>query len=73
LGFGVGRKKGLRIKRIPDLLCVTCPLHLKYKPKFIWVKGHAGILKMSAVISWLWSATAPNLGCGSRLEEKQGN
>ena len=37
------QKKGFKDKKNPDLWLRYIPLHLKYKPKFIWVKGHAGI------------------------------
>lgn len=36
------QKKGFKGKKNPDLWRKYIPLHLKYKPKFIWVKGHAG-------------------------------
>ena len=36
------QKKGFKDKKNPDLWLRYIPLHLKYKPKFIWVKGHAG-------------------------------
>lgn len=36
------QKKGFKDKKNPDLWLCYIPLHLKYKPKFIWVKGHAG-------------------------------
>jgi len=36
------QKKGFKDKKNPDLWLLYIPLHLKYKPKFIWVKGHAG-------------------------------
>ncbi len=36
------QKKGFKDKKNPDLWIRYIPLHLKYKPKFIWVKGHAG-------------------------------
>jgi ribonuclease HI len=35
-------KKGFKDKKNPDLWLRYIPLHLKYKPKFIWVKGHNG-------------------------------
>ena len=34
--------KGFKDKKNPDLWLRYIPLHLKYKPKFVWVKGHAG-------------------------------
>tara|TARA_R110002020_G_scaffold243444_2_gene456938 strand:+ start:385 stop:840 length:456 start_codon:yes stop_codon:yes gene_type:complete len=36
------QKKGFKDKKNPDLWLRYIPLHLKFKPKFIWVKGHAG-------------------------------
>ncbi|EOZ99736.1 Ribonuclease HI [Indibacter alkaliphilus LW1] len=36
------QKKGFKDKKNPDLWRRYIPLHLKYKPKFVWVKGHAG-------------------------------
>jgi ribonuclease HI len=36
------QKKGFKDKKNPDLWLRYILLHLKYKPKFIWVKGHAG-------------------------------
>jgi len=36
------QKKGFTDKNNPDLWLRYIPLHLKYKPKFVWVKGHAG-------------------------------
>jgi len=39
------QKKGFKDKKNPDLWLRYIPLHLKYKPKFIWVKGHAGHLE----------------------------
>ncbi len=36
------QKKGFKDKKNPDLWLRYIPLHMKYKPKFIWIKGHAG-------------------------------
>lgn len=36
------QKKGFKDKKNPDLWLRYIPLHLKLKPKLIWVKGHAG-------------------------------
>lgn len=36
------QKKGFKDKKNPDLWLRYIPLHLKYKPKFTWVRGHAG-------------------------------
>lgn len=36
------QKKNFAKKANPDLWQRYIPLHLKYKPKFVWVKGHAG-------------------------------
>ncbi|MEK6782475.1 MAG: ribonuclease HI [Bacteroidota bacterium] len=36
------QKKNFAKKANPDLWQRYIPLHLKFKPKFIWIKGHAG-------------------------------
>ncbi len=36
------QQKNFSKKANPDLWQRYIPLHLKFKPKFIWVKGHAG-------------------------------
>lgn len=36
------QKKGFKDKKNVDLWKRYIPLHLKYKPSFRWVKGHAG-------------------------------
>jgi len=36
------QKKGFKDKKNVDLWKKYIPLHTKYKPKFQWVKGHAG-------------------------------
>jgi ribonuclease HI len=36
------QKKGFQDKKNPDLWRTYIPLHVRYKPKFVWVKGHAG-------------------------------
>jgi len=36
------QKKGFKDKKNVDLWKRYIPLHLKFKPKFVWVKGHAG-------------------------------
>lgn len=36
------QKKGFKNKKNVDLWKTYIPLHIKYKPKFQWVKGHAG-------------------------------
>jgi ribonuclease HI len=35
-------KKDFKKKANPDLWQRYIPLHKKYKPKFVWIKGHAG-------------------------------
>lgn len=35
-------KKNFKDKANPDLWKMYIPLHRKFKPKFIWIKGHAG-------------------------------
>ena len=35
-------KKNFKDKANPDLWKLYIPLHRKIKPKFIWIKGHAG-------------------------------
>src|SRR5690606_3536521 len=36
------QKKGFKDKKNADLWKKYIPLHLKYKPRFVWVRGHAG-------------------------------
>ncbi|MDN3204997.1 ribonuclease HI [Algoriphagus sediminis] len=36
------QKKGFKGKKNPDLWQKYIPLHMKFKPKYHWVKGHAG-------------------------------
>ena len=36
------QKKGFKDKKNSDLWLRYIPLHLKFKPKFFWLKGHAG-------------------------------
>ena len=36
------QKKGFKDKKNVDLWKRYIPLHLRFKPKFVWVKGHAG-------------------------------
>jgi len=69
----VGRKKGLRIKRIWSPGCVNIPLNtLKYKPKFIWAQKGRSCRVYIVKIDRLWSAgcgklpTAPNLALRTR-------
>lgn len=38
-------KNNFKKKANPDLWQQYIPLHKKYKPKFIWVRGHAGHLE----------------------------
>jgi ribonuclease HI len=35
-------KKNFKDKANPDLWKLYIPLHKRFKPKFIWIKGHAG-------------------------------
>ena len=35
-------KKNFKDKKNPDLWKLYIPLHKKIKPKFVWIKGHAG-------------------------------
>ncbi|MBS1950018.1 MAG: ribonuclease HI [Bacteroidetes bacterium] len=35
-------KKNFKNKANVDLWKIYIPLHKKYKPKFVWIKGHAG-------------------------------
>lgn len=35
-------KKKFKDKANPDLWMQYIPLHKKYKPKFVWIRGHAG-------------------------------
>lgn len=36
------QKKGFKDKKNIDLWKIYIPLHVRYKPKYIWLKGHAG-------------------------------
>ncbi len=36
------QKKNFAKKANPDLWQRYIPLHTKFKPKFVWIKGHAG-------------------------------
>ena len=36
------QKKGFKDKKNVDLWKKYIPLHQKYKPRFVWVRGHAG-------------------------------
>jgi ribonuclease HI len=36
------QKTGFKNKKNPDLWRQYIPLHVRFKPKFVWVKGHAG-------------------------------
>lgn len=36
------QKKNFAKKKNPDLWQRYIPLHQKFKPKFVWIKGHAG-------------------------------
>jgi ribonuclease HI len=36
------QKKGFKDKKNVDLWKRYIPLHMRFKPKFVWVKGHAG-------------------------------
>jgi len=36
------QKKNFAKKANPDLWQRYIPLHVKFKPKFVWIKGHAG-------------------------------
>lgn len=35
-------KKNFKDKANPDLWKLYIPLHRRFKPKFVWIKGHAG-------------------------------
>lgn len=39
------QKKGFKDKKNVDLWKKYIPLHMKYKPRFVWVRGHAGNLE----------------------------
>jgi ribonuclease HI len=41
-GFGVGKKKAFKTKKIPTCGDYIFLCSMKYKPKFVWVRGHAG-------------------------------
>ncbi|KXK31650.1 MAG: RNase HI [Bacteroidetes bacterium OLB12] len=42
VGCGAGKKKNFAKKANADLWQRYIPLHHRFKPKFSWVKGHAG-------------------------------
>ncbi len=61
------QKKGFKDKKNPDLWLRYIPLHLKYKPKFIWVRGHAGNIENErcdrlAVEASMMPGLPPDLG-----------
>jgi ribonuclease HI len=66
------QKKGFKDKKNPDLWLRYIPLHLKYKPKFIWVKGHAGNIENERCDQLaVEAATAPNLPADQGYEESK--
>lgn len=56
------QKKGFKDKKNPDLWLHYIPLHLKYKPKFVWVRGHAGHVENERCdVLAVAAAMSPNL------------
>lgn len=66
------QKKGFKDKKNPDLWLRYIPLHLKYKPKFIWVKGHAGNVENERCDQLaVAAATAPQLKVDEGYEQSR--
>jgi ribonuclease HI len=66
-------KKNFKKKANTDLWQRYIPLHKKYKPKFIWVKGHAGHIENERCDKLaVQAATAGKLLIDSEYENKKG-
>jgi ribonuclease HI len=56
------QKTGFKNKKNPDLWRQYIPLHVRFKPKFVWVKGHAGNIENERCDQLaVAAAEAPNL------------
>ena len=63
------QKKGFKDKKNPDLWLRYIPLHLKYKPQFVWVRGHAGHLENERCdVLTVAAALSPNLPADAGYE-----
>lgn len=63
------QKKGFKDKKNPDLWLRYIPLHLKYKPQFVWVRGHAGHLENERCdVLAVAAALSPNLPADAGYE-----
>ncbi|KEO73714.1 ribonuclease HI [Anditalea andensis] len=61
------QKKGFKDKKNVDLWKRYIPLHIKFKPKFVWVKGHAGNIENErcdtlAVMAAMTAGPKPDIG-----------
>lgn len=60
------QKKGFKDKKNPDLWKKYIPLHLRYKPRFHWVKGHDGNIENERCDQL---AVAAASGSGLKIDE----
>lgn len=66
-------KKNFKDKKNEDLWRRYIPLHRKYKPKFQWVRGHAGHVENERCdFLAVQAATGPNLLVDEEYERTQG-
>ena len=66
------QKKNFRDKANVDLWQRYIPLHHKYKPRFTWVKGHAGHVENERCdFLAVQAATGPNLQIDRAYEESR--
>lgn len=67
------QKKGFKDKKNVDLWKRYIPLHLKFKPKFVWVKGHAGNIENERCdVLAVEAALAPGLKADIGYESNRG-
>jgi len=67
------QKKGFKDKKNVDLWKRYIPLHLKFKPKFVWVKGHAGNIENERCdVLAVEAALAPGLKADTGYENSRG-